>query len=191
MIKQRKHIYIAYLRGINVGGHRKIKMQELKALLNRQGFHELNTYIQSGNLVFYHADKSAGELQTDLETLILQHFGFEVKVLLLSKDEIDHILSSNPYLQDDTDINKLYVSMLDQVPTSEALEHLQSYSFPGDEFTVLGKTIFLYCGNGYGKTKLSNDFFEKKLKQSATTRNWKTMLKMQSMADDLLASELK
>ncbi len=181
----KKYIYIAFLRGINVGGHRKVNMKVLKEMLSGMGLQQVNTYIQSGNVAFVSEIEDAPALQNQIESKIASQFGLEVKVILRSASEIHQVLSENPYLTTEDDTSKLYFTMLDDVPGQAELEKLLTYTFPHDEYQVLGKTVYLHCINGYGRTKLTNDFFEKKLKRIATTRNWKTMLKMREMVNEL------
>lgn len=178
--------YLAFLRGINVGGHRKIKMKDLQLSLAKMGFDEVKTYIQSGNIVFKAAEDKADTLSKEIEARIVKDFGFEVKVIIKNRAQLKEIISNNPYLPDDSaNISKCYLTLLTEVPKKEQAEVLNALKFPHDEFHLMDNIIYLYCTNGYGKTKLSNDFFEKKLKQAATTRNWKTMLKMLEMSDNV------
>lgn len=187
MAEQTKsHGYAAFLKGINVGGHKKIRMQDLKASLSALNFQQLNTYIQSGNLVFCTEETDVPRLQSEIEKKIVDDFGFEVTVIIRSAAELHQIVDYNPYLEvDSVQISNLYITMLAEMPERLHLEKLFEYNFPHDLYQVHGKEVYLNCLNGYGNTKLSNDFFEKKLKQNATSRNWKTMLKMQEMIQPL------
>ncbi|MDF9797050.1 uncharacterized protein (DUF1697 family) [Catalinimonas alkaloidigena] len=174
--------YAAFLRGINVGGHRKIKMQELKSSLTKIGLQDIETYIQSGNVVFKSTESNLYVLRKQFEALILDHFGFEVKVLLRNQKQVNEVLLNNPYLKgENNELSKCYVTLLTEVPESERAELLNAITFSHDEFYLMKDTVYLHCLDGYGRTKLSNDFFEKKLTQFATTRNWKTMLRIQNM----------
>ncbi len=173
--------YIALLRGINVSGSNKIKMAELKQLFLDLGYKDVSTYIQSGNVIFTSNIKEPILIEDTIISAISKHFGYAIKVLVLTKNELTTIFNSNPFLAKDPtlDISKLYVTILNTkrdlavIPPIEILIETSD-----DEFQLIENTIYLYCPNGYGKTKLNNNLFEKKLKVSATTRNWNTISKL-------------
>lgn len=164
---------LSILRGINVSGQKKIKMTDLKSMYESLGFKNVTTYIQSGNVVF--DCKSADGLVEQIEKAILKTFAFEVPVIIRTKKEIQSIVKNNPFLKkSNIEVDKLHITYLSEVPTTENLSAIQVLDFEPDLFTVKNKEVYVYCPNGYGKTKLTNTFFEKKLKEKATTRNWKT-----------------
>ncbi|MDB5227867.1 MAG: hypothetical protein JWN78_2060 [Bacteroidota bacterium] len=171
--------YISILRGINVSGQKKILMTDLKALYESLGFSEVISYIQSGNVIFKYKKETDLKLAQKIEQAISKKYKFEVPVIIRSVDEMKKVLTSNPYLkQKNTDEERLYVTFLAEAPTKENLEAIKKYNFSPDEFIISGKEIYLHIPNGYGNTKLSNNFFENKLKVTATTRNWKTVGKL-------------
>ncbi|WP_375579798.1 DUF1697 domain-containing protein [Marivirga tractuosa] len=173
------NIKIAILRGINVGGKRKILMADLKELMGTLGYQNIQTYIQSGNLIFNADDKLQNKgIEQELENAILKKFSFEVPVIVLSKDNIESALAKNPFYKADADINKLHLTFLNELPEKDKLAFVESLDFAPDQFKIIGKNAFIYCEDSYHKSKLTNDFFEKKLKVKATTRNWKTVLKL-------------
>ena len=178
--------YIALLRGINVSGKRLIKMDALKALCATLGFANVHTYIQSGNLVFQSAEKETAVLQDTLCKAIESEFGFDVPVILKSLAQFTHILSQNP-LPTTPSINPehLHITFLAAAPDPNLLSKIDAGKFLPDAFVHFGDAIYLHCPNGYGQTKLTNTFFESKLKQSCTTRNLKTCLTLQQMAATL------
>ncbi len=167
--------YIALLRGINVSGQKMINMKDFKALLLKSGFENAMTYIQSGNVVFKSDEKSTENLRVKMKELIKNHYGFEVPVLILTEKNLLSILEKNPYNNGKKDASKLHVTLLDTMPESSLLASTRDEKFQSDEFVIDGTTIYLYCPDGYGMTKFSTMFFEKKLSVTATTRNWKTM----------------
>lgn len=167
--------YIALLRGINVSGQKMINMKDFKALLQRSGFENAMTYIQSGNVVFKSSETSTKKLATTMNELINNHYGFEVPIIILSSDDLSKILEKNPYAKDKKDITKLHVTLLNTLPEKSLLASTRDEKFQSDEFVIDGTNIYLYCPDGYGMTKFSTTFFEKKLGVTATTRNWKTM----------------
>ncbi len=176
--------YIALLRGINVSGQKKIKMAELRELLSGvKGMDDVATYIQSGNIVFTSKEEQ-GELQGKIILAIEEHYGYKVGVFVYSQSEWETIVSENPFLQDDAvDATKCHLSCLDSVPEQQLVDTLKESEYLPDEFRVIGKRIYVHCPNGYGRTKLHNNFFEKKLKVSATTRNWRTTMKLLGMME--------
>ncbi|HLK27840.1 MAG TPA: DUF1697 domain-containing protein [Puia sp.] len=171
-------IYISILRGINVSGSKMIKMDTLKKIYEDAGFKNAQTYIQSGNVVFQSKKSSHAALEEKIAEAILKSTKFEVPVLVKDPDELKEVFNKNPFLlKRKEDINFLHVTFLSDIPTKENIERIKGEYAP-DEFVISGKNIYLFCPNGYGKTKLHNNFFESKLKLSATTRNWKTIAEL-------------
>jgi uncharacterized protein (DUF1697 family) len=172
--------YISILRGINVGGQKKIRMEELKALYEGLGFQEVTNYIQSGNIIFKILAISPSGLSEKIEKAIEEEYHFHVPVIIRTADEILKVLSSNPFLveEEETDLGKLHVTFLEKEPLPAKVNAIENLNFFPDRFWVIGREVYLYCPGGYGNTKLSNNFFEKKLHQKATTRNWKTVGKL-------------
>lgn len=177
---------ISMLRGINISGHRLIKMEALKALYEELGFMHIQTYIQSGNVIFQHQSGNLRELEIRITDGIRQKFGFDVPVIILEIEELKQIIASNPFLNDLTkDISKIYITYLSVVPDKERYENIGTAQQYEEDFQLIGKTIFIYCTNGYGNTKLSNNFLESKLKVTATSRNWKTTLELLRIAETI------
>lgn len=171
--------FIALLRGINVSGCNKIKMTELKQLFIELGFDDVTTYIQSGNVVFQTNLEEHDKIEQQIINSIKQTFGYLVQVIVLTKNSLETIYASNPFLHEpNIDITKLHVTLLSNKPNENDILPLKTLSKNGDTFIIIDKTIYLYCPNGYGKTLLNNNFFERKLKISATTRNWNTISKL-------------
>jgi uncharacterized protein (DUF1697 family) len=163
-----------------------IKMDALKKMYSDLGFVNIYTYIQSGNVVFQFKKSSSAKLENTIKDAISNEFGFDVPVLVKDTDEMQIVLKNNPFLKKkDVDLTKLHVTLLSQLPGQTDLSKLKEYSFFPDEFIISEKTIYLYCPNGYGNTKLNNNFFENKLKVTATTRNWKTVNELVKIAKSL------
>jgi uncharacterized protein (DUF1697 family) len=171
--------FIAFLRGINVGGHRITKMAELRQVLTPAGYVEVQTYIQSGNLVFASEEWDTAKHAHNLARLILDHFGFEVPVMVLLPKEVERILASNPYVGSELMAsNPVYFSILSETPSPEKLLALKAVSYPDEHFSIVGDCIYAIYPKGTGKAKLNHAFFEKKLGVSMTTRNLRTMTTM-------------
>jgi len=176
--------YISILRGINVSGHKLIKMKVLGEMYESLGYREVRTYIQSGNVVFEHDSGETGKLEQMISGGILKSFGFEVPVIVLEKEELNDIAVHNLFIgEKDEDFSKLHVTFLSREPASNLIETIGNEEYLPDEFYIRAKTVYLFCPNGYGNTKLSNTFFEKKLKVQATTRNWKTVLELLKISE--------
>ena len=174
--------YIAMLRGINVSGHKIIKMEQLRAAFVALGFSNIKTYVQSGNAVFEATNNSAAALSGKIEQKIVDDFGFSVPVMIRTPKEMTEVIKRNPITLPAIDTSKLHVTFLSDVPSKKALEQLQALTVEPEQLCAIGREIYLYCPNGYGKTKLSNAALEKKLSVGATTRNWKTVNTLLSMA---------
>ena len=177
------HRRIAILRGINVGGKRKILMADLKLMFEKMNFSNVSTYIQSGNVLF-NLKKKVGnsELAQKIEAEIKKEFGFEVPVIVRTSKEIEAAINQNPFYKEGSDVVHLHLTFLNEEPTEENQEKTESYKYEPDKFEIKGKDIFIYCEGKYHQSKLNNNFFEKKLKVNATTRNWKTILKLHELS---------
>jgi uncharacterized protein (DUF1697 family) len=175
--------FISILRGINVSGQKKIQMKELKALYESLKFKDVITYIQSGNVIFKSKKTADEKLAKKIEEAIDERYGFNVPVIIRTIEEMKHTISINPFLQQkNIDIEKLHVTFLAEKPQQINMETIKKVDYSPDKFIIADKEIYLYCPNGYGITKLSNNFFEQKLKVKATTRNWKTVNKLLELA---------
>ncbi|MEH0154839.1 DUF1697 domain-containing protein [Limibacter armeniacum] len=176
--------YISILRGINVSGQKKIKMADLKKHIENLGYEQVSTYIQSGNILFESEVTDISLLETSIADMIKKEYEFEVPVLVLEKETLQNVVADNPFLSDpNIDIDKLHVTFLAKKPVPEKVAALKELDFGDDQFQVVGKCVYLYCPNGYGRTKLTNNFFENKLKVIATTRNWKTVNNLLEMVE--------
>ena len=170
---------IAILRGINVGGKRKILMADLRGLFEKMKFSNISTYIQSGNVFFnVKSEPNNLELSQKIEEAIKKEFGLEVPVIVRTPKEIEVAINQNPFYQSNSDITSLHLTFLQEKPTEENRQTTAAYNYEPDQFLIEGKEVFIYCAGKYHRSKLTNNFFEKKLKVRATTRNWKTVLKL-------------
>lgn len=178
--------YIAMLRGINVGGQKPVRMEQLRESCSALGFRSIETYVQSGNIVFLEAEKSPSNLSKSISEAILGDFGFRAPVLVKTSKEMGEVIIRNPFLKETgIDPSKLHVTFLSEVASKEALKGLERFATKPDRFYVGRQEIYLYCPGGYGKTKLSNTAFEKALSIRTTTRNWKTVGALFEMASKL------
>ena len=174
--------YISILRGINVGAQKKILMADLKVLYDDLGFDAVKTYIQSGNVLFKTKATAPATLIKKIEAAIKKKYGFDVPVIIRETEEMAKVCRSNPFLKrKDIQMERLHVTFLAELPEKALTADLEKFTAPKDEFIIAGKEVFLYTPGGYGETKLSNTFFEKKLKVTATTRNWKSVCTLAEM----------
>jgi uncharacterized protein (DUF1697 family) len=174
--------YIVLLRGINVGGHARVKMDALRELFEGLGFEGVKTYVQSGNVIFRSA-KSASGLAKKIEDKMLSAFGIAVSVIVRTPEEVRSAIRNNPFLkQKDIDLSKLHVTFLSEAPEKAAWKRLDGLTSGRDQFRGSGREIYLYCPDGYGVSKLSNNAFEKLLSVRATTRNWNSVNKIYEMS---------
>jgi uncharacterized protein (DUF1697 family) len=174
--------YIAILRGINVSGSKVIKMAELRACLESADFANVQTYIQSGNLRFESEWTDPKKVGRILQSIILKEFGHNVPAIVLTGHDIETVVASNPFLKKEGVDNKaLYVTFLADEPTHDRITELRKVQSGNDTFEAFGSYIYLNCATGYGRTKLTNTLIEKKLGLTATSRNWKTVIKLYEM----------
>ena len=173
--------YVALLRGINLGAHNKVAMADLRDLFDGLGAKDVATYVQSGNVVFTSTD-GAAKLAGAIERKIQRDLGLSVPVLVLPRAQLTKVLNGNPFTKGKKEPATLHVTFLAEKPARAKVGKLDPALGKPDEFRVVGQTIYLHCPNGYGRTKLTNNYFEKQLGVAATTRNWKTVTKLAELA---------
>ena len=171
------------LRGINVSGQKKIRMVDLKDLYESLKLTNVRTYVQSGNVVFDSSERDVSKLTKLIESKIEKTFGYPVTVFIRDTKNLKRIINSNPFIiKRNEDTSSLYVTFLYNHSSQSSLSNLDITNNDGDEFHFGEEEIFIFCPSGYGRTKLNNNFFEKKLKIPATTRNWNTVNALYEMA---------
>lgn len=168
--------YIVLLRGINVSGKNKLQMQDLRDLLKKLKYQNVQTYIQSGNIIL-DTDKTKNRIAEEIREAIQSEFGYEVPVIIRTVEEWKRVIEQNPYPVNEEKL--LYFTFLNQTPENT---DIQINGTKDDEFTIAEDVVYLYCLGGYGKTKLSNNLFERKLKVTASSRNYKTTMKLLELA---------
>ena len=173
-------VYISLLRGINVTGQKRVKMEELRTLYKSLGFKNVKTYIQSGNVIFNSDKGDVSSLVKIIESGIKQQFGFDVQVLITSPKKLRETMKNIP---NDFDKNKACVVFLFETPIHIPWDDLYSAKQETEQFDISDDIVYLYCPLGYARTKLSTNFFERKLKVTATTRNLKTINKLLALSE--------
>ncbi|MBT8185633.1 MAG: DUF1697 domain-containing protein [Eudoraea sp.] len=176
--------YIALLRGINVSGQKKILMKDLKLLLENLGFTDVVTYIQSGNVVFKTESGSTASLEVLISEGIKKKFGYEVPVVVRTRDQIATIIRNNPYQDKELlEANKIGYVLFKQIPDRKLLQAFNEESYENEVFTIIDNCGYIVYHKGAGKAKLSNNLIERKLKINATSRNHRTMLKLWAISE--------
>lgn len=173
--------FVVLLRGVNVMGKKRVRMAEWRAGLERLGFKDVRTYLQSGNAVF-RASAARDKMASAVKTRVAEDFGFDVEVLILNRAEIDRVADSNPlFPRLGTDESLFHATFLNKPVAKGDFAKLKLPVQAGEQAVWGGAVIYLYCPHGYGRTKLNNSFFEKALGIPATTRNWRTVLALKAL----------
>jgi len=167
-------------------GHNSIKMTDLSALFINLGFKDARTFIQSGNVIFSDTGKiPRSAVSTTLEQAILERFNYNIPVMIRTSQELSDLFSFNSFLKETNfDHSKMAVLFLHDEPTDAQIKKVASVDYPPDKFKIIGREIFIYCPNGFGRTKLYTNFFEKKMGVIGTARNWKTITTILGIAKE-------
>jgi uncharacterized protein (DUF1697 family) len=177
--------YIVLLRGINVGGHNKLPMSDLRSLLTDNGYKAVSTYIQSGNILLS-SDKDSKTINTHICGLLKNTYDYNIPVITISVTALQQCFNDNPFLNTETDIKFLHVTFLDNTPKKESVENFNVNLYNNDRFQIVGQFVYLHTPDGFAKTKFSNTQFEKQLNTTATTRNWRTVTKLIELSENNL-----
>lgn len=179
-------IYIALLRGINVGGRNKIKMAELKDMFQSMGFNAVQTYIQSGNVLFCSED-DPDVLRQRIEEEIEKVFSISLTIVLRTSSELDQIIENCPFsdairreAEASTEVETFYVSLLLESPALDGIEKLRRFVSPTDEFRIQKREVYLLLREGVRNSPLANNLFQ--LNVPYTMRNWTTINKLNALA---------
>jgi uncharacterized protein (DUF1697 family) len=175
-------IYVAMLRGINVGGHKKIKMEQLRASLDAMGLQQVKTYIQSGNVVFKTAKISSDSIRRKIEKAILEDFGHSVSVITRTAETLKSVIEKNPFLkQRGIDHDKLHLMFLSETPAASAIKQLEALVAAPDQLHCHGEEVYFYLPNGVADSILMKKPLERLLNAKITTRNWRTVNALHQM----------
>jgi len=174
-------MYVAFLRGINVSGKNKIVMSDLVKSFENQGFLSVKHYLNTGNIVFNveNASSTIKSMEQSITEMIRNEFDLNIHVIVLSKKDLVQITEAYPFESEDG--KNMYVTLMQNPPIPELSSSIESVKKPVDSFLITGNVLYLYVPSGYGKSKLSNNFIEKKGQVTATTRNINTFKKLQNM----------
>ncbi len=176
-------VFISLLRGINVGGNKKIKMVELKALYEALGFTHVRTLLQSGNVVFESEVIDAEQVAGQIEAGIVERYGFESKIIIRTRDQLQALIAHHPFSADQlTEPGKLLIAFLKSEPDAQQVEALREAHTGTEIIHHRDSELYIYYPDGMGRSKLDNSFIERRLKTTSTGRNWNTVNKLLVLA---------
>ena len=175
------NVYVALLRGINVGGKNKLSMKDLVSMFTDAGCKNVRTYIQSGNVVFGAKQALAARIPALITGSIADSLRLKVPIVVRTAEELRETIRHNPFLRTGIDTKRLHVAFLADKPGAKKVAALQPDRSPPDEFLVRGSEIYLHCPNGLARTKLTNAYFDSKLATTTTVRSWATVLKLHDL----------
>ena len=175
-------VYIALLRAINVGGTKKLLMADLRAMFEAAGCDDVQTYIQSGNVVFRAEPVLATRIPTLIQSEIAASKGFQAPVVTRTAAEVDAVVSGNPFLAAGADPARLHVGFLAEAPSAARIAELDPDRSPPDVFEVREREVYFHFPNGTARSKLTVDYFDRTLGTVCTMRNWRTVRKLLDMA---------
>ncbi|MDP9463788.1 MAG: DUF1697 domain-containing protein [Actinomycetota bacterium] len=176
-------IWIVLLRGINVGGANKLAMTDLKALLSSLGHTNVSTYIQSGNVVLTSPRSDRATLAVEISTAVERTHGLIISVVLRTPEELRAALAANPFAAE-ADGSRVMITFLSGTPSPDAISKLEADRFVPDRFELRGSELYAHYPNGAGRSKMTLDYFEKRLGVRGTARNLNTVAKLIGLAAD-------
>jgi uncharacterized protein (DUF1697 family) len=174
--------YIALLRSVNVAGHGRLAMAEVKKSFVALDFADVSTYIQTGNIFFSSAGKSATKLAADIEHRLERDFGSSPAVILRTVPELRRAMKASPFPAKGADPARHHVTFLAEKPSAERLAAFEVPTSGRDELVINGREVYVHTPDGYGNSKLSGAMLERRLGVVSTTRNWNTVSKLAELA---------
>jgi uncharacterized protein (DUF1697 family) len=182
-------VIVAMLRGVNLGAHNRIKMDALRDLCGSLDLLDVQTYVQSGNVVFRTKERNLSALATKIRSGIEKKFGFSPEIILRSTSDLRGVIARNPFAKmKDIEPGKLLVDFLSSEPSPEACKSVRAIKTDPEKLHIEGREMYIYFPNGAGRSKLSWPALEKILKTPGTARNWNSVTKLLAMAEELEAS---
>jgi uncharacterized protein (DUF1697 family) len=183
-------VIICMLRGVNVGGHNKLKMDALKALCVSLKLKAPQTYVQSGNVIFSSQEKDLVKLATRIQDAIEKNFKFRPGIMLRTAVDLREVVEKNPFAKrSGIEPGKLLVNFLASDPGKEAREKALAIKIGPEEMHLIGREAYIYFPNGQGRSKFPWPAIERALGTSGTGRNWNSVTKMLEMAEKMVAPD--
>lgn len=176
---------IALLRGVNVGGKNRLPMKELATIFREAGCSDVQTYIQSGNVIYRATRTGSKSIPGTVSAMIADRFGMRIPIVTRTAEELARVAERNPFLASSDEVEdtrKLHVGFLLDWPEAERVEALDPDRSPPDEFAVEGRDIYLRLPNGSARSRLTAQYFDSRLQTVMTVRNWRTVLTLRDMA---------
>jgi uncharacterized protein (DUF1697 family) len=168
-----------------MAGHNTVKTKDLAEMFADLGYPDAKIFIQSGNIIF-RSKEERHKLSVQIEGAISEKFSFDIDVMLRTVEEVKALATRNPYLNEEKfNPARMGVVFLKSVPGKESVARMDSISFPPDKFMIDKQEIFLFCPDGFGRSKLNTNFFERKLGVPGTARNWKTINSILELAEKM------
>lgn len=174
--------YLVLLRGINVGGHNKVPMAELRDALSGHGFGDVSTYIASGNVLLDAGGRAEADVVDEVAGVVSERFGLSIPIVARAVADWPAILAANPFPDAETEPKFLHVSLCDRAPDPEAAAAFDAAAHSPDRLEIVGRELYLWYPNGSGRSKLTGALLERKLGVTTTARNWSTMRKLAELA---------
>ena len=182
-------VLVAMLRGVNLGAHNRIKMDALRDLCGSLDLLDVQTYVQSGNIVFRTKERNLSALAKKIRSGIEKKFGFNPEIILRSTSDLRNVIAKNPFAEmKDIEPGKLLVDFLSSEPSTDACKSVRAIKTDPEKLHIDGREMYIYFPNGAGRSKLSWPALEKILKTPGTARNWNSVTKLLAMAEELEAS---
>jgi uncharacterized protein (DUF1697 family) len=175
-------VFVALLRGINVGKSRRVAMADLRAVLEEAGYPDITTHLQSGNVVLETRTRQAGAVEQAIEKALRKKLDLEIDVVVRTASQLAKVMKSNPFLERRVDPATLLVGFLKAKPKAADARALARTDFGGDEFVLRGTELYLRYPKGYGRSKMNGAYFERALRIPITVRNWKVVTKLTELA---------
>jgi uncharacterized protein (DUF1697 family) len=181
---------ISMLRGVNLARHRRMKMDDLKAVYESLKLRDVRTYVQSGNVVFTSDEREFGKLVGRIERAIEKTFGFHSDVVVRTASEMRNVVARNPFAKRrGIEPAKLVVTFLAADPGEAARAAVRKIPTSPEELHIAGRELYIYFPDGQGRSKLPTSAIERALATSGTARNWNSVTKLLEMAEDLDATD--
>lgn len=179
-------VAVSLLRGINVGGHNKIRMADLRELYASLGFRNTRTLLQSGNAVFETAESDIALVGRQIEAGIRRAFDLEIRVIMRSAAEFDAIFLRHPFSAEQLEeARKVAVVFLSDAPTADALNELRASNTGPEIIQADGRELYIFYTEGMARSKLDNKRIERHLRLDSTARNWNTCLKLRQLLHEM------
>jgi uncharacterized protein (DUF1697 family) len=175
--------YAVFLRGINLGSKRRVSMPELRATLSEAGYESVDSVAQSGNIVLT-SDAGSKKLERDLAKLLKKSFGFEIAVLVRTRDELADVIANDPFAGEADDPARYQVNFLSAKPDSARIAELEQAAVAPERVAARGREIYAWHPGGVGRSPLAKLITERQLGVGVTARNWRTLGKVLALADE-------